>query len=97
MNSARILKVLVAPRESEKAVMVGEKHNQYVFRVVPDATCAEVKQAVEKLFKVKVTGVNLLNVKGKVRKRLRGQTTRRPDWKKAYVSLKAGSSIDFAG
>lgn len=96
MNEERMLKVLVQPRESEKAVMVGEKYNQYVFKVVPNATCAEVKKAVEKLFSVRVQGVNILNVKGKVRKRARGPTVRRPNWKKAYVSLYEGSSIDFA-
>ena len=93
----RVLRVLVAPRESEKAVMIGEQHNQYVFRVTPDATSREVRLAVEKLFpSVKVKRVNILNIKGKVRQRLRGNVSRKPNWKKAYVSLQPGSSIDFA-
>ena len=59
-----------------------------------DATKPEIKGAVELLFNVKVTGVTVLNVKGK-RKRFGAIQGRRSDWKKAYVSLEAGHEIDF--
>jgi large subunit ribosomal protein L23 len=62
--------------------------------VTRDATKPEIKDAVELLFKVKVTGVTVLNVKGK-RKRFGALVGRRSDWKKAYVSLEAGHEIDF--
>jgi large subunit ribosomal protein L23 len=65
-----------------------------VFKVVRDATKPEIKGAVEMLFKVKVKGVTVINVKGK-RKRFGAIQGRRSDWKKAYVSLEAGHEIDF--
>jgi large subunit ribosomal protein L23 len=96
----RLMQVLLAPVISEKSTMVGEKRNQYVFRVVADATKPEVKAAVELLFSkkdaaVQVTDVNILNVKGK-KKRYGRFMGRRPNWKKAYVSLAAGQEINFA-
>ena len=65
MNQERLLKVLVAPVISEKSTMVAEKLNQACFVVVPDANKAEVKAAVELLFKVQVKSVQILNLKGK--------------------------------
>lgn len=96
----RLMQVLLAPVISEKSTMVGEKRNQYVFRVVADATKPEVKAAVELLFskkdaKVEVTDVNILNVKPK-QKRYGRFMGKRSGWKKAYVSLKAGQEINFA-
>jgi large subunit ribosomal protein L23 len=88
------MQVLLAPQISEKSTFVGEKHDQVVFKVVRDATKPEIKAAVELLFKVEVTGVQVANVKGKV-KRFGRFTGRRDHWKKAYVSLKAGQEIDF--
>ncbi len=67
---------------------------QVIFRVCSDATKPEIKAAVELLFKVEVEGVQVANVKGKV-KRFKGATGRRKGWKKAYVSLKAGQEINF--
>ena len=61
----RLMQVLLAPTVSEKSTYVGEKNNQVVFRVVQDATKPEIKAAVELLFKVKVKGVQVSNVKGK--------------------------------
>jgi large subunit ribosomal protein L23 len=91
----RLMQVLVAPHVSEKGTTVADQHNQVVFRVRPDATKTEIKQAVETLFKVKVTQVRTLNVRGK-NKRF-GQTLgRRADWKKAYITLAAGQEINFA-
>ena len=95
-DSERLMQVLLAPQVSEKSTMVGERDNQVVFKVVRDATKPEIKAAVELLFKVEVESVQVANVKGKV-KRFGRFTGRRDHWKKAYVSLKAGQEINFAG
>ena len=94
MNKERLMTVLIQPHVSEKAATVTEKANQYVFRVRDDATKAEVKGAVELMFEVKVSGVQVVNEPGKARKfgKLQGRTQ---DWKKAYVSLAAGQTIDY--
>ena len=91
----RLMQVLLAPLQSEKTTMVSEKCNQVVFKVVSNANKAEVKEAVEMLFKVKVNSVQILNVKGKQKNfgRIRGQ---RSGWKKAYVALKEGENLTFA-
>ena len=94
MNEERLLKVLLAPHVSEKSNRLTDRYNQVAFKVARDATKPEIKDAVELLFKVKVTGVTVLNVKGK-RKRFGALSGRRSDWKKAYVSLEAGHEIDF--
>ncbi len=94
MNEERLLKILLAPHVSEKATRVAERYNQVVFKVARDAAKPEIKDAVEMLFKVKVQGVTVVNVKGK-RKRFGAIQGRRSDWKKAYVSLEAGHEIDF--
>lgn len=94
MNQERLLKILLAPHVSEKANRIAERYNQVVFKVVRDATKPEIRGAVEMLFKVKVKGVTVINVKGK-RKRFGAIQGRRSDWKKAYVSLEAGHEIDF--
>jgi len=96
INEERLLKVLLAPNISEKATVSAEANNTVVFKVATDATKAEIKAAVEKLFEVSVVGVNTLNVKGK-EKRTGARTGRRNDWKKAYVTLAEGSDIDFVG
>jgi large subunit ribosomal protein L23 len=96
MNEIRVMKILLGPHITEKAAIVGESSNQYVFRVAKDATKPEVKQAVEKLFDVEVDAVRVTNVKGKT-KRTGARMGRRVDWKKAYVRVKAGQTIDFAG
>ena len=64
-NQERLMQVLIAPQVSEKSTFVGEKNNQFVFRVLQDATKPEIKAAVEALFNVKVTAVNTLNRAGK--------------------------------
>ena len=94
MNQERLMQVLLAPQISEKATYVADKHEQVVFRVASDATKPEIKAAVELLFKVQVEGVQVANVKGKV-KRFKGATGRRKGWKKAFVSLKPGQEINF--
>lgn len=92
----RLMTVLLAPHVSEKAARVGEKTNQIVFRVRRDSTKPEIKAAVELMFEVRVDGVRVVNVGGKA-KRFGGRPGRRSDWKKAYVSLAEGQTIDFAG
>ena len=96
MNKERLMNVLIQPHVSEKAANVAEKGNQYVFRVLGDATMSDVNQAVELMFEVKVEGVNLLNKPGKTR-RFKNVPGRRNGHKKAYVRLQAGQSIDFTG
>ncbi len=95
MNPERVYTVIQAPHMSEKASLVGDTGNQFVFRVAVDATKREIKAAIEQLFKVKVKQVRTLNVKGKV-KRNRFGYSKKPNWKKAYVSLQDGHEIDLA-
>jgi large subunit ribosomal protein L23 len=90
------MNVLIQPHVSEKAANLAEKGNQYVFRVLGDATKSDVKAAVELMFEVKVEGVNLLNKPGKSR-RFKNVPGRRNGHKKAYVRLQTGQSIDFTG
>jgi len=97
MNQERLMQVIVAPVISEKATLVGEKHRQVVFEVLPDATKAEIKAAVELMFKeqkVEVAAVNVVNLKGKEKRHGRF-VGRRKDVKKAYVSLKGEGDINF--
>ena len=89
LDKERLMQVLLAPQVSEKSTFVGEKNNQYVFRVVADATKPEIKAAVELMFKIKVKSVQVTNVKGKD-KRFGRFEGRRRNWKKAYVSLLPG-------
>jgi len=93
MSDLKYLSVIRAPRVSEKTARLQEVSNQYVFEVAKDATKADVKSAVEKLFNVKVEAVNVLNVKGKI-KSFRSREGRRGDWRKAYVRLAEGQTID---
>jgi large subunit ribosomal protein L23 len=96
MNQERLMKVLVAPLISEKSARLADANNQVGFRVLPDASKPEIRAAVEKLFNVTVTNVQVANMKGKV-KRFGQMTGRRSDWKKAYVTLAEGQDIDFMG
>ena len=96
MNEARLFQVIRAPRISEKSTMLADKHGQFVFTVDKTATKPEIKQAVEKMFNVEVASVQVTNVRGKV-KRFGQMPGQRNNWKKAYVRLKPGQDIDFAG
>jgi large subunit ribosomal protein L23 len=89
------MQVLLAPVVSEKSTFVGEKANQYVFRVASDATKPEIKAAVELMFSTQVKSVSVVNVRGK-EKRFGRYMGRRNNWKKAYVALQAGQEITFA-
>jgi large subunit ribosomal protein L23 len=86
--------IISRPVITEKATAASE-HNKVIFRVRADATKAQVKEAVEGLFKVEVTGVNTINVQGKT-KAFKGRPGKRRDFKKAIVTLKAGQSIDLS-
>ncbi len=96
IREERLLKVLKTPHISEKSTMVTEKQNTIVFKVATNATKADIKAAVEKLFEVKVEAVRTLNVMGKT-KRTGARVGKRSDWKKAYVTLVPGQDIDFMG
>ena len=95
MNQERLFQILVGPLMSEKATIIADLSNQYVFKVAIDASKLEVKKSVEQLFNVKVANVNTLRVKGKVKRNKNGYSTR-STWKKAYVKLEQGHDIDFA-
>ncbi|MBX3507112.1 MAG: 50S ribosomal protein L23, partial [Parvibaculum sp.] len=88
----RYYDIIVSPVITEKATMASEA-NQVIFKVASNATKPQVKEAVEKLFDVKVKAVNTLNRKGKT-KRFRGIAGRQSDFKKAIVTLEEGHSID---
>lgn len=94
MNQERVFKVLLGPHISEKATVLADGKNQFVFKVANDATKLEVKNAVEALFGVKVADVNTVQVNGKTKRTMRGMGKRK-DWKKAYIALQPGQEIDF--
>ncbi|MFV2032054.1 MAG: 50S ribosomal protein L23 [Gammaproteobacteria bacterium] len=95
MNDQRIFHILKSPHISEKAALLGDASNQHVFKVATDAKKAEIREAVEQLFGVKVASVRTVKVNGKS-KRMGQRQGRRKDWKKAYVSLEQGHEIDLA-
>jgi large subunit ribosomal protein L23 len=79
---------------SEKSAKNAEYNNQYVFKVAIDAKKPEIKKAIESVFDVKVTNVQTSVAKGKV-KRFGQRLGRRKDWKKAYITLAEGSTIEM--
>jgi large subunit ribosomal protein L23 len=94
VNREQLLSVLIAPHVTEKTSLAMQNHNQYTFRVRRDATKVDIRKAVELMFDVKVAGVQVVNEPGKQRRF--GRTVgRTQDWKKAYVSLAAGQTIDY--
>ncbi len=96
MKNDRLYKVLLAPRVTEKTARIGDESNQYVFKVAPDANKAEIKAAVEALFEVKVEAVRVVVVKGKS-KTFKMRPGKRSNWKKAYVRVQEGQTLDFLG
>ena len=82
-------------RLTEKATLLAEKENKYVFRVRPDANKTQIKAAIEKLFKKTVVAVNTANFAGKKKRERTAAFGRKSDWKKAIVTLKAGEKIDL--
>jgi len=93
IDQSALYGVLVAPLMTEKAMTIGAV-NQYVFQIVKGANKLQVKKAVEFLFQVKVEQVNIANIKGKS-KIFRQKTGKRPDVKKAYVTLADGHTIEL--
>ena len=94
LSQERLINVLVAPHVTEKSALAMQNSNQYAFRVRRDATKPDIKAAVELMFQVKVEAVNVVNESGKTRRF--GKTLgRTQDWKKAYVRLAPGQSIDY--
>ena len=91
MNAAEVVQ---GPIITEKGTLVNEAGNQVVFRVHPRANKVEIRKAIESLFKVRVEKVRTSRQLGKIR-RVGKHLGRRPDWKKAYVTLAEGSRIDF--
>ena len=94
MNREQLMSVLIAPHVTEKTSLAMQNHNQYTFRVRREATKTDIKKAVELMFEVKVAGVQVVNEPGKTR-RFGRHAGRTQDWKKAYVSLAEGQSIDY--
>lgn len=94
ISDERMYEVIVSPVITEKATMISE-NNQVAFNVRRDASKPEIKLAVEKIFGVKVTGVNTMLRKGK-NKRFKGTAGRQSDTKKAIVTLEEGSNIDLS-
>jgi large subunit ribosomal protein L23 len=92
LHQERLMTVIQGPHMSEKAHVAAE-HNHVVLKVRTDATKKEIAQAVELLFEVKVEAVQVVNVKGKT-KRFQQTNGRRANWKKAYVKLADGTSIE---
>jgi large subunit ribosomal protein L23 len=80
---------------TEKATLLSEKLNKYVFRVPPSANKLQIKRAIEVIFKKKVADVNTANYAGKKKRERRADFGRRPNWKKAIVTLKEGEKLDI--
>ena len=96
MKPERLQQIILSPVISEKSTSAADLSNQVVFEVLSDATKNEIREAVEKQFSVAVEGVQVMNVRGKV-KRFGKTPGKRRNWKKAYVRLAEGQDIDFMG
>ena len=90
MNTFEIIRTV---RLTEKGTRQGENYNQYTVVADPRANKTQIRNAVQELFKVKVTKVNTLNVRGKFRRQRTKQAGQAPNWKKAIVTLKEGDKI----
>ena len=95
MTEQTLYDAIVRPLLTERSTVLKEKHNQYLFEVRKDATKGQIRDAVEKLFKVSVEGVRTMILPGKYRRFGKGGGYR-SDWKKAVVTLKQGQKIDLA-
>ena len=87
-------KIIKRPVVSEKSTLLSERDNKYVFEVALDANKIQIKRAIQEVFKVGVTKVRTMRIQGKL-KRVRRELGRRPERKKAIVSLKKGDSIEL--
>ena len=93
MNRERMYQIVRLPHVSEKTARLQADSNQYAFEVARDADKQEIRQAIEGLFEVNVDDVRVVNVKGKA-KSFRMRPGRQKNWKKAYVRVRAGQSIE---
>ena len=96
LSAERLMSVLIGPHLSEKSSGLAERLKQFVFKVRRDADKPSIKRAVELMFNVNVTAVQVVNCMGKA-KRFGRSPGRRQDWKKAYVTLVEGQDLDFLG
>jgi large subunit ribosomal protein L23 len=94
MNKFNLLDVIIAPSITEKATYLSEQ-NKVVFKVNKKAKKDSIKRSIEKVFKVNVIKINTINIKGKT-KIVKGKKSRKPDFKKAIITLKKGQSIDLS-
>ncbi len=92
---ATLHRTIVRPLVTEKTSAQYQSHGEYVFEVADDATKPAIRQAIERLFGVKVTGVWTMNVRGKPRRSMGKSAGVRPSWKKAIVTLQDGDKIDI--
>jgi large subunit ribosomal protein L23 len=94
MKSENLYTLIHAPILSEKTMRLAEQANQYVFKVDKKSTKLQIRSAIEKMFDVKVAAVGTATLKGKV-KRTKNRLGKRSDFKKAYVTLVAGQTINI--
>ena len=94
MKNLHLYNVLREPHISEKVSILGEVSNQHAFKVSVEATRPQIKNAVEKIFKVTVKKVTTSNVKGKIKRNAQG-IVKKKNWKKAYVTLESGEELDY--
>ncbi len=87
--------VILRPVVTEKSMKGIEEHGKYTFRVDPRSTKVQIRKAIERIYKVTVTKVNTVNVRGKTKRQLRFHSGATPHWKKAIVTLRAGDSIEL--
>ena len=90
--------ILIKPLYTEKIARLQESENKFAFAVARDANKIEIRHEIEKKFNVKVTGIQTVNVIGKIRQQLTRSGRffgRRPDWKKAIVTLAAGQKLEL--
>jgi large subunit ribosomal protein L23 len=90
-----LYQVIKTIRLTEKATLLGDRNNEFVFNVDPKTNKVEIKQAVEKIFGKKVTGVRTMNIAGKARRKKRADAGRTNHYKKAIVRLADGERIDL--
>lgn len=94
MKDFQLIDLIEEPMLTEKVTTAGGKGELHVFKVRKSADKISIRRAIEMMFSVEVASVNVVNVMGKV-KRFGRNFGKRPDWKKAYVRLKPGHSIEF--
>jgi large subunit ribosomal protein L23 len=95
-SQERLMVILLGPHVSEKSTELADRANQFVFKVRRDSSKPEIRKAVEMMFDVTVTNVQVVNCRGKI-KRFGQSYGKRQSWKKAYVTLAEGQNIDFIG